>query len=249
MKFEAWPVEPPGFGSGPGRAGRCRSSRGGRGADERVPTMPATMTTTRALLGSRLWLDNQMPLRRWSRRGALDEDRLHDLPQRRLRAVGVDRPHQEFGGQLGHPSMSQTVEVSGGASSREIGCSPNPATATSPGIDRPSSAHAPYTPYAIESTRQDRGRAVVAAQQLERQRARAVARVRAGDHRQSIPSAAAEVATARSACRSGDVSTAHESTVMRRWPSALGARDSARRRARCRDDLPAAATPAARRRW
>ena len=39
-------------------------------------------------------------------------------------------------------STSHTVEVSGGASRREIGWSPKPATATSPGIDSPSSAHA-----------------------------------------------------------------------------------------------------------
>src|SRR5215208_7909848 len=39
-------------------------------------------------------------------------------------------------------STSQTVEVSGGESSREIGWSPKPATATSPGIESPSSAQA-----------------------------------------------------------------------------------------------------------
>jgi hypothetical protein len=43
-------------------------------------------------------------------------------------------------------SMSQAVDVSGGASNREIGWSPKPATATSPGIASPSSAQAAYTP-------------------------------------------------------------------------------------------------------
>src|SRR5919202_1387123 len=39
-------------------------------------------------------------------------------------------------------STSQNIDVSGGASRREIGWSPNPATATSSGIARPSSAQA-----------------------------------------------------------------------------------------------------------
>lgn len=39
-------------------------------------------------------------------------------------------------------STSQVVDVSGGASKREIGCSPNPATDTSVGIAKPSSAQA-----------------------------------------------------------------------------------------------------------
>ena len=65
-----------------------------------------------------------------------------DLAQRRLRAVGLDRLEQEAGRALGACSTSQTVEVSGGESSREIGWSPKPATATSPGIESPSSAHA-----------------------------------------------------------------------------------------------------------
>jgi len=42
-------------------------------------------------------------------------------------------------------SMSHAVEVSGGASRREIGWSPKPATATSSGIDNPSSLQAAYT--------------------------------------------------------------------------------------------------------
>src|SRR3954454_18416763 len=41
---------------------------------------------------------------------------------------------------------------------------------------------------------------------------------------QSRPSAAADPATARSASRSGELSTAHESTVTRRWPSSLRCR-------------------------
>src|SRR5918999_5088551 len=52
-------------------------------------------------------------------------------------------------------STSQVVDVRGGASRREIGCSPNPATDTSAGIARPSSAQATQTPYAIESDRQN----------------------------------------------------------------------------------------------
>src|SRR5215207_7066743 len=52
MKFDACPVEPPGFGSGP--LSSCRMSvqpRRARWHARPLPTMPAPMTTTRALLG------------------------------------------------------------------------------------------------------------------------------------------------------------------------------------------------------
>src|SRR5829696_8251276 len=52
MKFDACPVEPPGFGSGP--LSSCRmsvQSRRARWHARPLPTMPAPMTTTRALLG------------------------------------------------------------------------------------------------------------------------------------------------------------------------------------------------------
>src|SRR5829696_6213864 len=52
MKFDAWPVEPPGLGSGP--LSSCRMSvqpRRARWHARPLPTMPAPMTTTRALLG------------------------------------------------------------------------------------------------------------------------------------------------------------------------------------------------------
>ena len=80
-------------------------------------------------------------------------------------------------------SMSHAVEVSGGVSSREIGWSPKPATATSPGIDSPSS-RARGVDAVGDRVRQAQhgGRAIGAAEQLERERARAVERVRAGDH-------------------------------------------------------------------
>src|SRR5918999_3232840 len=55
MKLEAWPVEPPGFGSGP--LSTCTMSvqpRRARWHARPFPTMPAPMTTTRALLG--MWL-------------------------------------------------------------------------------------------------------------------------------------------------------------------------------------------------
>ena len=79
---------------------------------------------------------------RVSRRPSRREHRRDDVAQRRLRALGADRLEQEGGGVLATRSTSHTVEVSGGESSREIGWSPKPATATSPGIDSPSSAHA-----------------------------------------------------------------------------------------------------------
>src|SRR5829696_7308680 len=55
MKFDAWPVEPPGLGSGP--LSTCTMSvqpRRARWHARPFPTMPAPMTTTRALLG--MWL-------------------------------------------------------------------------------------------------------------------------------------------------------------------------------------------------
>ena len=70
------------------------------------------------------------------------EHRRDDVAQRRLRALGADRLEQEAVAVLATRSTSHTVEVSGGESSCEIGWSPKPATATSPGIDSPSSAHA-----------------------------------------------------------------------------------------------------------
>ena len=55
MKFDAWPVEPPGLGSGP--LSSCTISVQpwrARWQARELPTMPAPMTTTRALLGRRL---------------------------------------------------------------------------------------------------------------------------------------------------------------------------------------------------
>ncbi len=55
MKFEAWPVEPPGLGSGP--LSICTMSRQPRSArcpTTEFPTMPAPMTTTLALSGRSL---------------------------------------------------------------------------------------------------------------------------------------------------------------------------------------------------
>ena len=55
MKFDACPVEPPGFGSGP--LSSCTMSvqpRRARWQASEFPTMPAPITTTRAVLGNRL---------------------------------------------------------------------------------------------------------------------------------------------------------------------------------------------------
>src|ERR687886_3053101 len=55
MKFDAWPVEPPGFGSGP--LSICTMSdqpSRARWHTRPLPTMPAPMTTTRAELGGAL---------------------------------------------------------------------------------------------------------------------------------------------------------------------------------------------------
>ena len=55
MKFEAWPVDPPGLGRGP--LSTCTMSRQPRAArclTTELPTMPAPITTTRALAGRSL---------------------------------------------------------------------------------------------------------------------------------------------------------------------------------------------------
>src|ERR671915_1043395 len=55
MKLEAWPVEPPGFGSGPLSIWTISvQPRRARWHARPFPTIPAPMTTTRALLGMRL---------------------------------------------------------------------------------------------------------------------------------------------------------------------------------------------------
>src|SRR5918999_350436 len=55
MKLEAWPVEPPGFGSGPVSIWTISvQPRRARWHARPFPTIPAPMTTTRALLGMRL---------------------------------------------------------------------------------------------------------------------------------------------------------------------------------------------------
>src|SRR5215208_2184727 len=55
MKFDAWPVEPPGFGSGP-LSIRMRSfqPRWARWPTRQLPTMPAPMTTAHAVAGREL---------------------------------------------------------------------------------------------------------------------------------------------------------------------------------------------------
>ena len=53
MKFDAWPVEPPGLGSAP--LSICTMSRQpsrARWCTRLLPTMPAPMTTTRAVAGT-----------------------------------------------------------------------------------------------------------------------------------------------------------------------------------------------------
>ena len=53
MKFDAWPVEPPGLGSAP--LSICTMSRQpsrARWYTRLLPTMPAPMTTTRAVAGT-----------------------------------------------------------------------------------------------------------------------------------------------------------------------------------------------------
>src|SRR5919202_2131877 len=55
MKFDAWPVEPPGFGSGPLSIWTMSlQPRRARWHTRLFPTMPAPMTTTRAELGGAL---------------------------------------------------------------------------------------------------------------------------------------------------------------------------------------------------
>src|SRR5947209_8403665 len=55
MKFEAWPVEPPGFGSVPfSRSRMSRQPRLARCQAMLLPTMPAPMMTTRACVGTEL---------------------------------------------------------------------------------------------------------------------------------------------------------------------------------------------------
>ena len=55
IKFEAWPVEPPGFGRGPlsKRTMSFQPSRA-RCPTRQLPTMPAPITTTLALVGNSL---------------------------------------------------------------------------------------------------------------------------------------------------------------------------------------------------
>ena len=55
MKFEAWPVEPPGLGNGPlSSRTRSRHPSSERWWTRLFPTMPAPITTARAVLGSSL---------------------------------------------------------------------------------------------------------------------------------------------------------------------------------------------------
>jgi hypothetical protein len=55
MKFEAWPVDPPGFGSVPFSTRRMsRQPRLARCQAMLLPTMPAPMMTTRACVGTEL---------------------------------------------------------------------------------------------------------------------------------------------------------------------------------------------------
>ena len=52
MKLDAWPVEPPGFGSGPlSSSTRSRQPSRARWCTRLLPTMPAPITTARALPG------------------------------------------------------------------------------------------------------------------------------------------------------------------------------------------------------
>ena len=71
MKFDAWPVEPPGFGNGP-LSMRTMSShpRRLRWPTRQLPTMPAPMTTTLALLGTAVFPTSLM-------RASLVRDTLH----------------------------------------------------------------------------------------------------------------------------------------------------------------------------
>ena len=65
MKLDAWPVEPPGFGSGPlSRSTMSRQPSRARWYTRLLPTMPAPMTTHRARDGSSLMLPLAC-LRRW----------------------------------------------------------------------------------------------------------------------------------------------------------------------------------------
>ena len=55
MKFEAWPVEPPGFGSGPlSSSTRSRQPSSASWPARLLPTMPAPITTARAVAGKSL---------------------------------------------------------------------------------------------------------------------------------------------------------------------------------------------------
>src|SRR5665647_770217 len=57
MKFDAWPVEPPGFGNGPLSSWtRSRQPSSARWPTRLLPTMPPPMTTARAVAGKSLTL-------------------------------------------------------------------------------------------------------------------------------------------------------------------------------------------------
>src|SRR5687768_4668981 len=110
MKFDACPVEPPGLGSGPLSSWRISvHPRRARWRATEFPTMPAPITTTRALRGDELMaldisearrLDGLVAELRAAARDVLAQPCADALVERRL-LVGIERLAPDPPGPLG----------------------------------------------------------------------------------------------------------------------------------------------------